>query len=113
MYGMTEEELSVLRGLFARQKEIERAVLYGSRARGVHKPFSDVDITLLGTGISRSHLNHLLADIDESSLPYFFDISIFSRLTNPALIEQIEKTGVTLYRREDALRDIEEKNIPG
>lgn len=51
MYGMTEEELSVLRRLFARQKEIERAVLYGSRVRGVHKPFSDVDITLLGMGI--------------------------------------------------------------
>ena len=101
MYGMTDEELELLCSLFARQKEIEQVILYGSRAKGTHKPFSDVDITLLGIGLSRSHLNRLIADMDESSLPYFFDVSIFNKITNPDLIEQIEKTGVVLYRRED------------
>lgn len=75
--------------------------MYGSRAKGTYKPFSDVDITLLGIGLSRSHLNRLMVDIDESSLPYFFDVSILSKITNPDLMEQIEKTGVVLYRRED------------
>ena len=99
MYGMTDEELELLCSLFARQKEIEQVILYGSRAKGTNKPFSDVDITLLGVGLSRSHLNRLLADIGDSSLPYFFDISILSKITNPNLIEQIEKTGVVLYQR--------------
>ena len=99
MYGMTDDELDLLCSLFARQREIERVILYGSRARGTHKPFSDVDITLLGVGLTRSHLSRLMADIDESSLPYFFDISLFAKLTNPDLIEQIEQTGVVLYQR--------------
>lgn len=99
MYGMTDDELELLCSLFARQREIERVILYGSRARGTHKPFSDVDITLLGVGLTRSHLSRLMADIDESSLPYFFDISLFAKLTNPDLIEQIEQTGVVLYQR--------------
>ena len=99
MYGMTDDELDLLCSLFARQREIERVILYGSRARGTHKPFSDVDITLLGVGLTRSHLSRLMADIDESSLPYFFDISLFAKLTNPDLIEQIEHTGVVLYQR--------------
>jgi len=51
--------------------------------------------------LTRSHLNRLSADIDESSLPYLFDISILAKLTNPDLIEQIEKTGVVLYHREE------------
>ena len=101
LYNMTDEELELLCSLFARQKEIEQVILYGSRAKGTHKPFSDVDITLLGIGLSRSHLNRLMADMDESSLPYFFDVSILSKITNPDLREQIEKTGVVLYRRED------------
>ena len=96
---MTDDELELLCSLFARQREIERVILYGSRARGTHKPFSDVDITLLGVGLTRSHLSRLMADIDESSLPYFFDISLFAKLTNPDLIEQIEQTGVVLYQR--------------
>ena len=99
MYGMTDDELELLCSLFARQREIERVILYGSRARGTHKPFSDVDITLLGVGLTRSHLSRLMGDIDESSLPYFFDISLFAKLTNPDLIEQIEQTGVVLYQR--------------
>ena len=60
--------------------------------------FSDVDITLLGYGLTLSHLNRLSAESNESSLLYQFDISIFSKLTNPALIEQIEETGVVLYQ---------------
>ena len=96
---MTDDVLQLLCSLFARYKEIEQVILYGSRARGTHKPFSDVDITLLGIGLSRSHLNRLMADLDESSLPYFFDISLFAKLTNPDLIEQIERTGVVLYQR--------------
>jgi predicted nucleotidyltransferase len=99
MYGMTDDELNLLCSLFARQKEIEQVILYGSRVKGTHKPFSDVDITLLGFRLTRTHLNRLSADIDESSLPYSFDISIFSQLSNPALIEQIEETGVVLYQR--------------
>ena len=74
---MTDDELNLLCSLFARHKEIEQVILYGSRAKGTHKLFSDVDITLTGIGLSRSHLNRLLADIDESSFPYFFDVSIF------------------------------------
>ena len=96
---MTDDELRLLCSLLARNREIEQVVLYGSRARGTHKPFSDVDITLLGIGLTRSHLSRLMAEIDESSLPYFFDISLFAKLTNPDLIEQIEHTGVVLYQR--------------
>lgn len=99
MYGMTDDELNLLCSLFARQKEIEQVILYGSRVKGTYKPFSDVDITLLGFRLTRTHLNHLSADIDESSLPYSFDISIYSQLSNPDLIEQIEETGVVLYQR--------------
>ena len=99
MYGMTDDELNLLCSLFARQKEIEQVILYGSRVKGTHKPFSDVDITLLGFRLTRTHLNRLSADIDESSLPYSFDISIYSQLSSPELIEQIEETGVVVYQR--------------
>ena len=96
---MTDDELQLLCSLFARHKKIEQVILFGSRARGTHKPFSDVDITLLGIGLTRSHLNRLMTDIDESSLPYSFDISLYAKLTNSDLIEQIERTGVVLYQR--------------
>ena len=77
MYGMTDKELNLLCSLFARQKEIEQVILYGSRAKGTNKPFSDVDIALLGYGLARSHLNRLSADIDENLLYPIYSTSPF------------------------------------
>lgn len=48
MYGLTDNELEKLCNLFRKHEEIEQAVLYGSRAKGNFKPFSDIDITLMG-----------------------------------------------------------------
>ena len=45
-YGLKDTELEKLRKTFAANERIERVVLYGSRAKGNYKPFSDVDITL-------------------------------------------------------------------
>ena len=61
---------------------------------------SGISLYESGYGLTCRHLNSLSVELDESSLPYRFDISIFSKLTNDALIEEIEKTGVVLYRRE-------------
>ena len=40
-----DSELQQLEKTFASNKRIEQVVLYGSRAKGNYKPFSDVDIT--------------------------------------------------------------------
>ena len=61
---------------------------------------SGISLYESGYGLTRRHFNRLSAELDESSLPYRFDISIFPKLTNDALIEEIEKTGVVLYWRE-------------
>lgn len=97
MYGLTDSELQELRSLFAQYKEIDRVILYGSRAKGNYKPFSDVDITLVGSELTRSHLNHLSAELNDSSLPYNFDISILHQLKNPELLEHIQRRGITIY----------------
>lgn len=98
-YGLTDKELQTLQALFTANARIERVILYGSRAKGTHKPFSDVDIVLIGEGLTRTDINRLYAAIDESSLPYKFDISLFASLKTPELIGHIERVGITIYER--------------
>lgn len=69
-YGLSEIELEKLRGLFARNEDIEQVILYGSRAKGNYKSFSDVDITLVGETLTRSRLNQIALAIDDLLLPY-------------------------------------------
>lgn len=98
-YGLKDDELNALEDMFASNRRIERVILYGSRAKGNYKPFSDVDITLVGPDLSRNDISTLYAAIDESLLPYKFDISLFSSLKNEDLIEHIARRGIVIYQR--------------
>jgi predicted nucleotidyltransferase len=96
---MTDKELQILQTLFAENVHIERVILYGSRAKGNYKPFSDVDIVLVGDALSRADINRLYASIDESSLPYKFDVSLLASLKSEELIAHIERVGISIYKK--------------
>ncbi len=98
-YGLTNMELKKLQILFRQNEKIERVLLYGSRAKGNFKPFSDVDITFMGCRLTRSDLNQLAGLIDDLLLPYHFDLSLFFTLKNKELIEHIERRGIVIYEK--------------
>ena len=98
-YGLTDTEINKLCDLFARYKEIEKVLLYGSRAKGNYKPFSDVDLTLIGEKLTHSDINQITWAIDYLLLPYQFDISLFHKLTNPDLMEHIQRKGIVFYQK--------------
>ena len=107
-FGLSDIALSKLQNAFSLYADIEKVVLYGSRAKGNHKPFSDVDIALTGNAITYSKLHKLSTDIDDLLLPYQFDISIFHKLTNPDLIDHIQRVGITIYQKEGSKIKISE-----
>ncbi|MDD2951800.1 MAG: nucleotidyltransferase domain-containing protein [Parabacteroides sp.] len=97
---MSDIELRKLRELFARFEPIEEVILYGSRAKGNYKPFSDVDISLVGSCLTRSDLNQISLAIDDLLLPYQFDLSLFYELRNPELKEHIQRVGISIFNRD-------------
>lgn len=99
-YGLKDSELTNLKALFAKNDRLERVILYGSRAKGTYKPFSDVDITLVGRELTHSDLNRMILDIDDLLLPYMFDISIFHTLKSSDLIDHINKRGIVIYEKD-------------
>lgn len=100
-YGLKEIELARLNALFSINERIERVILYGSRAKGTYKPFSDVDITLVGDELTHEDLNRIILAIDDLLLPYQFDISIFHQLKNDTLIDHINRRGIVIYEKSD------------
>lgn len=101
-YGLTDIEMQKIIGVFAGNPRIDSAVLYGSRAKGCFKPFSDVDITLTGDSLSRSDLSHVLIEIDDLLLPYQFDISLWHTLKNEELKGHIVRRGIEIYKKSEA-----------
>lgn len=100
-YGLTDIELQKLLDVFVQNEKIDKVVLYGSRAKGNFKPFSDVDLTLVGSELSRDDLNKVILEIDDLLLPYQFDVSLKHKLKNAALIDHIERRGIEIYKKEN------------
>ncbi len=98
-FGLHEEVVEKIRGVLARHPRVERAVLYGSRAKGTHKPGSDIDLTLHGEALTSHELGIIADELDDLLLPYQIDLSVFDQITHEALQEHIARVGVVFYQR--------------
>lgn len=96
--GLSLLEIRVIRSALKRFPEIEKAVLFGSRAKGNFKPGSDVDIAIEGVAITHECINKLPGILNkESALPYFFDIVHYDIITETKLREHIDRVGKIIY----------------
>jgi predicted nucleotidyltransferase len=98
-YGLPATTIESIRAVLARFPEIEKAVLYGSRAKGSFKPGSDIDLTLYGQGLTPDLCGAVASALDDLPLPYTFDLSVFDALNHANLRAHIERVGVVFYER--------------
>ena len=99
-HGLPPETVAAIGGVFARHPEVDKALLYGSRAKGNYKRGSDIDLTLLGARLDLRDLMHLADELDDLLLPYTIDLSLHSQLENPALLDHIQRVGKVFYQAE-------------
>lgn len=98
-YGLAQEDVDKIQGILIRYPVIEKAVLYGSRAMGNYRYNSDIDLTLLGEGLTLSVLFAIENDLDDLLLPYKIDLSILHKIENPDLLSHIERVGCDFYQK--------------
>lgn len=97
--GLSESALATIRSALSKHEAINRAIVYGSRAKGNYREGSDIDLTLDALLLSDSDLSNLWHELDESNLPYLIDLSRLQDLKNSDLLEHINRVGVVLYER--------------
>ena len=97
-YGLSDRTLDTLNVIFGKYSGIKQAVLYGSRAKGKYRKGSDIDLSLkTESAFTRTDLLHISGDFDDSDIPYFVDVSIYDKLSNPELKAHIDRVGKVLY----------------
>ena len=99
-YGLSENTINQINQVFTFFPEIEKVILYGSRAKGNFKTGSDIDLSLVGRQLNLSIQNKIESVIDDLLLPYTFDFSIFHQISNPDLIGHIERVGIVFYQKD-------------
>lgn len=96
-YGLKEEVINKIESVFSNYRQIEKVILYGSRAKGNFTDGSDIDLTLIGNDLEFSTLLKILTDIDNLMLPYKFDISLYNSISDIELLDHIERVGKCFY----------------
>ncbi|MDE7441734.1 MAG: nucleotidyltransferase domain-containing protein [Muribaculaceae bacterium] len=94
--GLSDEDIAKLTDAIRQCEKVDEIILYGSRAKGNFKKFSDIDLTLKGKGLTRKDLFPMLEWIDDLYLPYEIDLSIYSELDYQPLIDEIDMYGIKL-----------------
>ncbi len=102
-YGLPQSTIQKICAVLNRYPTVEKAILYGSRAKGNYKNGSDIDLTLRGTDLT---LNVIYKILDELLLPYTIDLSIFNTIHDPDVIEHIQRVGVTFYDKSKAIPEL-------
>lgn len=88
-----------MREVFSRFPEIDRVVIYGSRAKGNYKKGSDIDLTLLGENLDQKFCSEIDDALDELLLPYMIDLSVFDLLHHQELEDHIRRIGRVFYEK--------------
>jgi len=97
--GLNEETIRQINSVFAAHPEIERVILYGSRAKGTYHTGSDIDLTITGEPMSLTQLARIEEELDDLLLPYKIDLSELRRIENSDLREHINRVGKTFYQK--------------
>jgi predicted nucleotidyltransferase len=101
-FGLKESTIQKICAVFTHYPQVVKAVLYGSRAKGNFKNGSDIDLTLYGgADLDMNVLYKIMGELDDLLLPYTIDLSIFHDISDPDVIEHIERLGVIFYLRDD------------
>ncbi len=97
--GLKSETISELKKVFASHPEIEKVILYGSRAKGNFKKGSDIDLVLVAPQFTLTDLNKIENHLDDLLLPWKIDLALFHQIENPDLLEHINRVGIVFYEK--------------
>ena len=79
----------------ARRYEVEKLILFGSRARGDYRERSDIDLAFRG-----GKGDYFTLDEDETTSTLLeFDIINLDKPVRSELLESIEREGIVLYEK--------------
>jgi predicted nucleotidyltransferase len=91
-HGLTEADLQIIHSILQPYADkIDKIGLFGSRATGKYKAYSDIDMVLYGD-ITEAEGNHIATLFTDSLLIYKVDVVIYNHIDYAPLRQHIDKS---------------------
>ncbi len=106
IFGISPEILAAIRQVMAEYGEIQRVLVFGSRAKGTFRAGSDIDLAVFAPHMNSSQFTQLWLDLNDLPLVFKLDVLHWDVLANPHLKDKIVQEGRMLYSVESPSEDI-------
>ncbi|WP_027340617.1 nucleotidyltransferase domain-containing protein [Halonatronum saccharophilum] len=97
-FGLKEEVVEEIVRVIGQEEKIEKAVIFGSRARGDWRKGSDIDIGIYAKGMDSKDFNLLRDELEQLDIIYKIDVVDVYGLSKERLVDNIEEEGKAIYK---------------
>lgn len=91
--------MAKLSRIFATYPELTEVRLFGSRATGKAKAYSDIDLATRGI-VDDSRLGRLALDLEDLDIPQTCDLKAYESIKSAPLKQHIDTCGMIIYSKQ-------------
>lgn len=96
-FGLDDSVIEKLTEVFEANPKVDKAYIFGSRAKGNFRADSDIDIAIKGYGLTLDDILKMSVAFEDKGINYKIDLLYYNEINEPALIEHIDRVGVEFY----------------
>ncbi len=98
-FGLSDKVIEEIQDVFRRHIEVEKVLIFGSRAKGNYRVGSDIDLAVIGNNIDYRLILKIGCEIDSLELLYGIDLLDYQSKKNTPIGEHIDRVGQIFYER--------------
>lgn len=98
-FGLSDKVIDEIHGVFCKHPEVEKVLIFGSRAKGNYRAGSDIDLAVIGNNIDYKLLLKIGCEIDDLELLYGVDLLDYQPKKITPIGEHIDRVGQVFYER--------------
>ena len=97
--GLEQSVIETICKVLDDSKKVSRAAVFGSRAKGNYRKYSDIDIAVWGE-LNGHDAQRIESELEElPRIIYKFDVAAYDEIKNTELREHIDRVGIIIYNR--------------
>ena len=98
-FGLEQHTIDTFISIFEQNSKVDKAIIFGSRAKGNYRPDSDIDIAIKGQKLTTADIIEISVAFEQKGIRQKFDLINYNSIKEPALAEHIDRVGIVFYSR--------------
>ena len=98
MFGLSDTVIEDIRRVFKQHKNIQKVLIFGSRAKGTYHNGSDIDLAAIGEGLTYNQLMDIAVQMEDLGLLYKIDVLDYQKEKDTPIGAHIDRVGQIFYQ---------------